>query len=819
MDDKCDISLINLGAIEAESLNIQTAFKLFNKAKSLNQNNYKIYHNIGNCLAKEGNIKEALKFFREAVRLQPKNLNTLKMYLLTNAKLANWDDVEKVCKTILKLDKKDAIAISLLTRSMNGKQEHRRLNNFLLKIQKKLENLERQMNASNNHEKLKNKIKNVKKKLSEKLTLNKRISMRGNKNDDYYYEMNTNIDNYNHEIPKDLEGFLENTYKEPKDYLQILKSDSYNKDVIFDLAMSYYTRLEYSNAENLFLRLIEIDQRYKSDITFEKLGDIHLKSNRPTETALLYYQKSLKITPKALLHVKIGRCYEQLGNLGNAIDEYNYSIVLDPNFVWGIFHLGCIYSKLNNKDALIFLKRAYEKGKEDPEIISKYCDELIKKGDDKNISEAIEILEKAEKSFPQNVEIIISLAKGYAKQNNFKSAVELLEQANSYSNFYSSPNRLFILALFSERSKNFSRAIEIYKNILAINKEHIDSQLHLAFILLNSREFKRAFKYFKYALKINPNLSHVHFGLGRIYHHMKNYEEAIDHYSQCISNDNDNYRAFYRIGLIYFETYNLLKAKEMFQKSIEINPKYVNGIVGLANVFYEEVDYNKAQELNLEAYKIDNEDLQALVGLANCYAANQKFKDSIKFYKKALQLDDSIPDIHFSLGNSYYLIEKYQEAIFHYVKTLKLDKNFKSEIYLNLGNALSACLRYQEAIKSYKKYIKSNVSNPEVYFNLGNSYYLTHNYKKATSNYEECLNRNYSVDEVKLALCRVYLESDNMKCIEFTQKLLKDDPNDTRYLLYYALSCENVDEIEESKKIYKVILFSLFINFIRKFYK
>ncbi len=194
-----------------------------------------------------------------------------------------------------------------------------------------------------------------------------------------------------------------------------------------------------------------------------------------------------------------------------------------------------------------FLKKAYDIDKDNTDLIAKYSEELIKSKNTEDLEYGIEILKKAKANYLGNVEILFSLAKAYESKGNLREAISILEEANTYSEFHSNPNRLYLLAMFYEKEKNFNKATQIYKNILAINKEHTQSLVHLGFILQQAREYKRAHKYFKFALKIDPSLAFAHFGIGKIYQVMRNYDDAIVHYLQCIKFDINNYKAFFKL--------------------------------------------------------------------------------------------------------------------------------------------------------------------------------------------------------------------------------------------------------------------------------
>lgn len=154
------------------------------------------------------------------------------------------------------------------------------------------------------------------------------------------------------------------------------------------------------------------------------------------------------------------------------------------------------------------------------------------------------------------------------------------------------------------------------------------------------------------------------------------------------------------------------------------------------------------------------------------------------------------------------MVERYEEAMKHYIKSIKLDEN-KPEVFYNLGNAFCIKENFKDAIRCYKKSIKLDPKNFETYFNLGNSYFVIGWYKEALECYTMSGSLGYDNTDLKFAFVRVHIElgtEGNMKEAEkYLFELLKNDPNNNKYLYYYARLKESTNK-REAKNIYKKIL-------------
>ena len=239
--------------------------------------------------------------------------------------------------------------------------------------------------------------------------------------------------------------------------------------------------------------------------------------------------------------VKIGRCCEKLSLYNEAILYYLKSLEITKDFLWGSFYLGLLYITIGRRDeGTKYLKLANDKNYQNSEIIHKYCSELIKDNDE--IDTAIDILTKSLEYFSENCEILILLSKAFENKENYSKAIEVLEQAMLLKEFNSSVSRMLSLGILYEKGQNFNKAMNIYKNILSINKDHIPALCHLASILSHAKEYKRSMKYYKYALSVEENLSFAHFGIGKIYQANNQIEDAMIHYNKCIQNDTKNHK-------------------------------------------------------------------------------------------------------------------------------------------------------------------------------------------------------------------------------------------------------------------------------------
>jgi tetratricopeptide (TPR) repeat protein len=322
------------------------------------------------------------------------------------------------------------------------------------------------------------------------------------------------------------------------------------KQALFNIGMQCYKRKEYEKSENYLQKLLEKDAYFKPLEIYEKLGDIEIKKNHNWNKAKSLYEKVLGTSIVYHLLIKIGKCWENLGDNEKALNCYRRSLEGHSNYVWGLFHMGCLLTKMNEiEEGSNYLRRAYKQDKINMDVIIKYTHSLIKKGSNSDLDTAYEILSKVWEMNKNNIDININISKIYECWGNIHEAINYMENANKSPDFSSDPDKVYSLALLYEKSNSFPKAIQLYKNILAIKKDHVLALCRLGTLYTISKQYKRANKYFQFAYKKDRQCLMATYGLGKVYHYTNLLDNAIVFLKKAIDID----QSFYKYLFNYLE--------------------------------------------------------------------------------------------------------------------------------------------------------------------------------------------------------------------------------------------------------------------------
>lgn len=804
------ITVMNMGVLEAKEENFDEALKFFTLANQINKNDHRTFLNIGNIYLKRQQFKQAIESYEQGLKLEANNILLLKSYMTALSKLEEWIKLEKICKSILKLEKRNTSALAWLIKAYKYNKKYSELEALLNKIKKKVNVFESGYHRKGTDQSQKDITDQLKKKLQEKI---QEIKL---KRQFKYEDSDDDIDigrlQQQPKLDFDTIKALGYSEKDAQEFLNQLKADKNNVNALFNLAIIKYKEDKFEQAQKYFNQILSIKPNYKTQVIYEKLGDIYLKHHFNSKEALKYYQKAVMIEANGVLFIKIGRCYEQNGDYEIALKEYKKANEINPHFVWSVFHVGCVLSKMHQNEAIDWLKKAYDLERENVDILYHYTTALIKSDDKGYLDQGIDILEKAKEYYAGNVDILATLALGYEKKGNLTHALLLLEEANNYPEFFSDQYKLIQLAFFYEKAKNYRKAVEYFKSVLVINKNSITSLLHLGFIFKSATEFKKSYKCFRAALEIDKTNSAANFGIARVFQLMNQPNDAIHHYQISIQSNPMNAKAYLYMGLIYLENHQIDQAKDMFEHCVQLQPENAYGLAGLGNIYQEKKMMKEAEEYCYKAYSIDSTKIYTITSYGNNLFAQGKYLDSISVLEKALKIQE-IAEIHFTLGHAYYLIDKYDFAISHYINALKIKKNTKPEYYFYLASALLVNTRVKDAIKCYRCAIKLNPKHSEYYYNLSNAYYINKKYQKALVYVKKCLDMEKKkpgidkINEVKFLLFKCYFSMptiDYEKCDKLIKDLIKEDSNNVEYFDYLASLQEKTNRTTDAILTYRV---------------
>ncbi len=298
-----------------------------------------------------------------------------------------------------------------------------------------------------------------------------------------------------------------NLAKAAEAYEQALKLNPENLRALENLG-NYYALMDPDKALSYYQRYIDLNPR-DADIYFQ-MALVQQKRGH-LQKALALYQQSLALDSEQLAsHLAIADLYEQQKSTASAIGEYKSAAQLQPSNPLIFLRLGNLYYRdgqwdearqafktvetLSPQEPSVYywLARVAEEKKEwkeaaadaekaytlsqDPQFLplTAYYMTL-----DRQIENAVKVLEKAKQSDPNNSNVLLFLGMNYLDLGKLDKAQEAL--AKGVSLYPKDVQMRFQLATAEDRLGHFDEAIKQFQTILTIDPKNAAAMNYLGY--------------------------------------------------------------------------------------------------------------------------------------------------------------------------------------------------------------------------------------------------------------------------------------------------------------------------------------------------
>jgi tetratricopeptide (TPR) repeat protein len=381
--------------------------------------------------------------------------------------------------------------------------------------------------------------------------------------------------------------------------------------------------------------------------------------------------------------VFLGDQHVRTGNWLAAQAEYKAAFDLDPkNAVAAMKAAKCLWELAQAKEANLWLNKAIAS---DPKLISAYVLKADYLSERHNYAEAIQILARASKIFPNNYEVLRGYGLVEFRRNNVKDALGYLARAHKL--YENDIDTLVILAKAHSTNADYAaaqkyaiRAIELdgthkeaqiqYANILTqfqgvetgivylkdlITKFSYttDFRVALADLYKNNDRFGDAQKIYEQIIEADPKNKRAYLGLGQSFQGQALFEKALKAYLKAAVLDPSDAEALWRAGLVYIDTSKYSDAVIQLQRAKSINPLFprLNYFIGQA--YFENGEYEKALVASGDERKVNPNIADSYILAAEIYAATRQFQKCAGEYQHAIKLRPQGADLYVKVARCY----------------------------------------------------------------------------------------------------------------------------------------------------------------------
>jgi tetratricopeptide (TPR) repeat protein len=278
---------------------------------------------------------------------------------------------------------------------------------------------------------------------------------------------------------------------------------------------------------------------------------------------------------------------------------------------------------------------------------------------------------------------------------------------------------LLALALRHHRSGQLAEAEVRYREILAIDPNHVDG-LHLLGVVVHQiGRNKEAVDLIGKAIALNGQVPAFHNHIGLALHAIGRAEDAFVHYTRAIDLKPDFASARMNLGNILTEQGKLDEAVAQYQQVLVLKPDDATAHNNLGNVLKEQGKLGEAVAQYERALALKPDYAAAHNNLGNALKEPGQLDEAVGRYQQALALTPDFVEAHNNLANALREQGKLDEAVTHYRRALALKPDY-ADAHNNLGIALREQGKLDEAVAQYQQVLVLKPNAAEAHTVLGN---------------------------------------------------------------------------------------------------
>lgn len=197
---------------------------------------------------------------------------------------------------------------------------------------------------------------------------------------------------------------------------------------------------------------------------------------------------------------------------------------------------------------------------------------------------------------------------------------------------------LFKKAVSFHQNKKLKQAEKFYREVLAIDSDHVSSIYNLGLVLQESGKRNEARELYNKAIDIKPDYANAYNSLGLLLVKNGEYEQAISALKKAIEIKPDSV-FFTNLASAYISSKNIRGAKIALTSAIKRNSRNFTAQVELARIFQEEKNLVQAKKHYSQALEVKPDSDIVLYYLAKLYAQEGSIKLALETFERGLKIN------------------------------------------------------------------------------------------------------------------------------------------------------------------------------------
>jgi tetratricopeptide (TPR) repeat protein len=281
-------------------------------------------------------------------------------------------------------------------------------------------------------------------------------------------------------------------------------------------------------------------------------------------------------------------------------------------------------------------------------------------------------------------------------------------------------SKLMPLARKHHQSDRLTEAERLYREILAIQPNHVDA-LHLLGVVANQTgRNELAVDLLGRAIALDCQVAAFHSNMASALRSLGRKDEAVTHLRRAIALKPDHFDALWALAESLHELGALEEAERVYRSVLAVRPEHAEAHNNLGALLEDQGKHAEAIEHFQQVLRANPESAEAQYNLGYALFAQGELQESVKHFQQALAVRPQMAEGHQNLANTLVKLGKVDEAVIHYKQALAI-KPDSVEVCNNLGNAMRTLSKLDEAIAYYRQALAIKPNHASAFNNLGHA--------------------------------------------------------------------------------------------------
>lgn len=438
------------------------------------------------------------------------------------------------------------------------------------------------------------------------------------------------------------------------------------------------------------------------------LGDQYFRAG-DCLSAQAEYKAAFEIDPSnALAATKAAKCLWQLNQSSEAINWLNRAIKADKKMTEAYVMQADYYTqRYNYQAALQVLNRASALFPNNNEVLRGYGLLEFRRN---NMKAAIGYLQRALKSYENDLETLLLLAKAHGASGEFQQAQNYAIRAMELDS--TNNDAIVVYAKNLVQFRGLDAGLFYIKDQISKFSYTIEFRVALAEMYKEVERYRDAQTVFEQIIEADPRNKKAYLGLGECLQNQAQFERALKAYLNAAVLDPSDAEPLFRAGQLYIDMNRFSDAITQFQRALKVNPFYPRGNYYVGKAAFLSSDYNMALKYADAERKINPNLADSYILAAEVYASLRDFGKCAGEYQMAVKLRPQGAEIYVKMARCYRQAGSpdVAESMLNIAATLE---SGLPDIYKEQGAIYEARGDSRSAVTAYDKYLALSPNAPD----------------------------------------------------------------------------------------------------------